>query len=132
MPFAGTLPLAALLLLLVLSAEAQPVEGLMPAGNATATGAAEMCTVFHGGLVNKAPVAMFLDDAVLLPWASGAAPSPAPWRAPSPPPSPILAEDTRASATTPGAAPAHKKGLSWRAKTWVLAVATLIVVFLSR
>jgi hypothetical protein len=119
--------LSAILLLPLLSAEAQPVEGLMPAGNATATGAAEMCTVFHGGLVNKAPVAMFLDDAVLLPWASGAAPSPAPWRAPSPPP---ILTDTRA--TTPGAAPAHKKGLSWRAKTWVLAVAMLIVVFLSR
>jgi hypothetical protein len=129
MPFAGTLPLSAILLLLVLSAEAQPVEGLMPAGNATATGAAEMCTVLHGGLVDKAPVAVFLDDALLLPSASGAAPPPAPWRAPSPPPPPILT-DTRA--TRPGAAPTHKKGLSWRAKTWVLAVAMLIVVFLSR
>ncbi|KAK1665736.1 hypothetical protein QYE76_053895 [Lolium multiflorum] len=129
MPFAGTVPLSALLLLLVLSAEAQPVEGFMPTGNATAMEAAEMCTVFHGGLVDKAPVAVFLDDAVLLPWASGAAPSPAPWRAPSPPPPPIVT-DTRP--TTPGAAPAHKKGLSWRAKTWVTAVAMLIVVFLSR
>jgi hypothetical protein len=143
MPFAGIFPSSAILLLLVLLADAQPVEGLMPAaGNATSTGAAEMCMCYQGSvfdgearLVDKPPVAVYLDDGVLLPGAARAASSLPPWRAPSPTPDrhpappPILA-DTRA--TTPGAAPAHKKGLSWPAKAWVLAVAMLIVVFVSR
>uniref|UniRef100_A0ACD5VJA1 Uncharacterized protein n=1 Tax=Avena sativa TaxID=4498 RepID=A0ACD5VJA1_AVESA len=84
-----------------------------------------MCMCYHGRvfdaearLVDKAPVAVYHDEAVLLPGAAGAVPSPAPWRVPSP--------------TTRGAAPVHKKGLSWQAKAWVLAVAILIIVFLSR
>ena len=138
MPFAGTFPSSALLLLLlllvlVLRAEAQLVKGLMPnngycevlARNGTATGAAEMCMCYQGSgearLVDKDPFTVL----PLLLNAVGAAPSPAPWRTPSPTPE-------RQRAPPPGAAPAHKKGLSWRTKACVLAVTMFIIAFVWR
>ncbi|CAM0881738.1 unnamed protein product [Alopecurus aequalis] len=141
MPLAGNSPSSALLLplLLVLWAEAQPVKGLMPnsgycellAGNATATGAAEMCMCYQGSAFDGEARLVDKDPGTVLLNAAGAAPSPAPWRAPSPTP-----ERQRAPPPLlPGAAPAHGKCLSWPAKAWVLLVLTvtmLIIVFLSR
>ena len=82
MPFAGAFPSSALLLILLhlLWAEAQPIEGLMPK-NATATGG-EMCMRYQGSdfggearLVDKDPVNLLLPVTLLLN-AAGAAPSP--------------------------------------------------------
>ncbi|KAF7014928.1 hypothetical protein CFC21_028853 [Triticum aestivum] len=152
MPLAGAVPSAAILLLVVLSAEGQPFKGLVPkngsvgliGNNVTATAdAAAMC---YRSAVNEearpsktvvdvAPLAvcLALDDAVLLPrplLLNGAAsvPSPAAARQFVPPPLPA-----DAPAPTPGASPEDedKKGLSGRAKAWccgALAVGITIVV----
>uniref|UniRef100_A0A453B599 RBR-type E3 ubiquitin transferase n=1 Tax=Aegilops tauschii subsp. strangulata TaxID=200361 RepID=A0A453B599_AEGTS len=138
----SAVPSAALLLLVVLSAEGQPFKGLVPkngsvvlvGSNVTATaGAAAMCyqtsAVEEKAKQNKAaldvaPLAVCLDDDLLLPGelllnGAGSVPS------------------ARQSAPTPGASPADadKKGLSGRAKAWcfwALAVAATAVVFVVR
>ena len=152
MPFAGTFPSSALLLLLVLWAEAaQPVEGLMSnngyydvlPGDATATGAAQMCMCYQGSAFDgearlmlpgtcccrAGAVAVLLPGPAMLLNGAGAAP----WRAPSSTP-----ECQRAPpAILPGAAPAHEKCSSWppaKAKPWFLlflAVTIQIIVLLS-
>ena len=155
MPLAGAVPSAAILLLVVLSAEGQPFKGLVPkngsvvlvGGNVTAAaGAAAMCyrtsVVEEKAKLNKAaldvaPLAVCLDDDLSLPGAlllngAGSVPSPASARQSAP-----LRMLEGARARTPGASPADadKKGLSGRAKAWcfwALAVAATAVVFVVR
>ncbi|KAM3384461.1 hypothetical protein ACQJBY_008853 [Aegilops geniculata] len=157
MPLAGAVPSAAILLLVVLSAEGQPFKGLVPkngsvgliGNNVTATAdAAAMCyqrsvvdeeARLSKTVVDVTPLAvcLALDDARLLPRPlllndAASVPSPASARQFVPPSMPA-----DAPAPTPGASPEDedKKGLSGRAKAWccwALAAGITIVIFVVR